>query len=100
MKKTVTLGAVVLAVAAAVLVALAGSLEPPGPPAPTMKTLDEVEPRTPIHQADLPLTISSSGSYYLVEDIVTTGNGITIAADNVTIDLMGFTLEGGVGDGL
>ena len=44
----------------------AGELDPPGPPtAGTMKTLDEVEPRTAIHQSDIPLIITDSGSYYL-----------------------------------
>jgi len=38
-----------------------GSLTPPGAPAPTMKSLDQIEPRTPI--SSLPFTISSSGSY-------------------------------------
>ena len=77
--------------------ALAGDLEPTGPPAPTMKTLEEVEARTPIHAEDLPLTISGSGSYYLVEDITfgtANENGITITTDDVTIDLNGFKLEG------
>lgn len=81
--------------------ALAGDLNPPaGPVAPTMKTLDEVEPRTPIHAADLPLLITAPGSYYLAEDIVTAGNGIAVNASDVTIDLMGFILEGGTGIGI
>jgi parallel beta-helix repeat protein len=76
---------------------LAGELEPPGPPAPTMKTLEEAEPRIPIYAEDLPLTITEPGSYYLAEDIETTGQGITIEAEDVTIDLMGHALRGGVG---
>ena len=34
-----------------------------------MKTLAEVEPRTAISQADIPLTISQPGSYYLAGNI-------------------------------
>jgi hypothetical protein len=72
-----------------------GSLAPPGAPAPTMKTLAQIEPRTPI-SGPLPLTISSAGSYYLTTNL--TGaigtNGITIVANNVTLDLNGFTLQG------
>src|ERR1017187_5689298 len=69
-----------------------GPLTPPGPPAPTMKTLSQVEPRTPITNAAA-VTISTSGSYYLTTNIaVTAGNAITIAADNVTLDLNGFTI--------
>jgi len=78
--------------------ALAGDLEPPGDPAPTMKSLDEIESRTPIREADLPLTINQPGSYYLVEDIVTAGSGIVITAPNVTIDLKGFSLSAATGD--
>lgn len=52
-----------------------GSLTPPGAPAPTMRTLDQVEPRTPI--SALPYVISKSGSYY-----VTGANGIHVDAHN------------------
>src|SRR5260370_6407387 len=69
-----------------------GNLAPPGAPAPTMKSLDQIEARTPISSA--PFTISAPGSYYLTKDLsVTTGNGITISADNVTLDLNGFTIS-------
>ena len=44
-------------------VAAQGSLTPPGAPAETMKTLEQVEPRTPV--SSLPFTITQSGSYYL-----------------------------------
>lgn len=90
----------VLALAGLLLVwtlATAGDLEPNAPPAPTMKTLDEVEPRIPIHASDLPLTITEPNSYYLVEDVNftdTTNHAITIECDDVTIDLMGYTLNG------
>ena len=71
-----------------------GSLTPPGAPAPTMKTLDQVEPRTII--TNLPYTISQPGSYYLTTNLTgTTGvDGITISADDVTVDLNGFALLG------
>jgi parallel beta-helix repeat protein len=69
-----------------------GSLTPPGAPAATMKTLDQVEPRTPISSA--PYTISQPGSYYLSTNLTSTGHGVAIAASGVTLDLMGFTLSG------
>src|SRR2546421_9068090 len=69
-----------------------GSLTPPGAPAPTMKTLAQIEPRTPI--SSLPFTISTSGSYYLTKNLsVATGDGITISVDKVTLDLNGFTIS-------
>jgi parallel beta-helix repeat protein len=90
----------VLALAGLVVFALsghAGDLEPSGPPGPTMKTLEEVEPRTPISQDDIPLTITISGSYYLTENLFAVGFGphvIEIADDDITIDLRGFAITG------
>jgi parallel beta-helix repeat protein len=77
-----------------------GDLEPPGPPEPTMKTLVDVEPRIPIYTEDLPLTITEPGSYYLAEDIYTSGEGIKVNTESVAIDLMGHTLTGGTGTGI
>jgi len=70
-----------------------GSLTPPGAPAPTMKTLDQVEPRTAI--TNLPYTISQSGSYYLTKTFAQTfsSDAITISTNNVTLDLCGFTIQ-------
>jgi hypothetical protein len=70
----------------------AGSLTPPGAPAPTMKTLQEMEPRTLIAAA--PFTISAPGSYYLSTNLtVASGSAIMISASGVTLDLNGFTLS-------
>jgi hypothetical protein len=63
-----------------------------------MKTLDEVEPRIPI--SSLPFAISESGSYYLTGNLRTRGNGITVTANDVTIDLMGYAITGGNGNGI
>jgi parallel beta-helix repeat protein len=59
-----------------------------------MKTLEQIEPRTPISSADY--VIFNSGSYYLTSNLtgVALQNGITVNADDVTIDLNGFTLIG------
>jgi hypothetical protein len=79
-----------------------GPLTPPGPPAPTMKSLAQIEPRTPI--SSIPITISQPGSYFLTGNLTlpaanSGANGITITTDNVTIDLSGFTLDGaGIGN--
>jgi hypothetical protein len=75
-----------------------GALTPPGAPAPTMKSLDQVdaklEKRVPI--SALPYSISNSGSYYLASNVVgvASSDGITIAANNVTLDLNGFAVTG------
>jgi len=71
-----------------------GSLTPPGAPAPTMKTLSQVEPRIPI--SSLPFNIDTSGSYYVTSNLVGTVNsdGIYIWANDVTVDLNGFALIG------
>ena len=75
----------------------AGSLEPPGPPAPTMMTISQVEPRYPI--SSLPITIGASGSYYLTNDLVGGSGlvGINITASFVALDLNGFQLIGVAG---
>ena len=69
-----------------------GSLTPPGAPSPTMKTLAQIEARTPISSA--PFTISVPGSYYLTTNLtVSSGDAIIIATNGVTLDLNGFTLS-------
>lgn len=78
--------------------AIAGDLNPPaGPVAPTMKTLQEVEPRRPISMDDIPLTINIvGGSFYLTENLLALGVGqncITVNASDVTIDLNGFAID-------
>jgi len=67
------------------------SLTPSGAPTPTLRTLDQIEPRTPISGSCI---ITNSGSYYLTGNIATTSSGIIIRTNNVTIDLMGYTLSG------
>lgn len=93
----------VLALASLVLFSLggyAGKLEPSVPPVPTMKTLDEVEPRMAVQSlsgdANSQYIISQPSSYYLAGNITGEPNkcGIMIAANNVTVDLMGFGLIG------
>lgn len=67
-----------------------GPLDPPAAPAPT----DGVRgPGTPI--SSLPYSITQSGYYYVTRPLLgVSGNGISISASNVTLDLGGFTLNG------
>jgi parallel beta-helix repeat protein len=89
-----TLLAAMITFAAVCATPAQGPLTPPGAPAPTMKTLDQVEPRTPI--SSLPFNILQPGSYYLTTNLtgVSGWAGILINASGVTIDLMGFELVG------
>src|SRR5262249_11882989 len=77
-----------------------GGLTPPGAPAPTMKSLSDIDThigpagqqRTLISSA--PFTITQPGSYSLAANLaVTSGNAITISADDVTLNLNGFTIS-------
>jgi len=88
----ILVSALVLSLQAAVLAQ--GPLAPPGPPGPTFKTLQQVEPRTPI--SSLPITLSQPGSYYVTTNLqgVAGQHGITINGPRVTLDLMGFELRG------
>jgi len=81
-----------------------GPLSPGGAPAPSMKTLAQIEPRIDLMSPTLPAgvttsanteyIISQSGSYYLSRDIVTAKQeGISITATNVTLDLNGFRIS-------
>ncbi|HWY78211.1 MAG TPA: right-handed parallel beta-helix repeat-containing protein [Verrucomicrobiae bacterium] len=76
-----------------------GTLTPPGPPVPTMKSLQQIEPRTPI--SSLPFTITDPGSYYVTGNLTGVSNfdGIDIQTPYVDLDLRGFTLTGANGSG-
>jgi len=81
----------------------AGPLTPPsGPIEPTMKRLDEVEPRIPIDtllgSSNSVHRITRPGSYYLTGDIVGEAGKSAIMvlsfAGKATIDLNGYTIRG------
>jgi hypothetical protein len=42
----------------------------------------------------LPKTITDAGFYYITKNLTSTGDGIIVDADDVTIDLMGFCITG------
>lgn len=96
--------AAVLVGSAALLTA--GPLNPPGGPvSSTYRTLAEVEPRIPISAATTPGDATSTfrivqpGSYYLTGNVAGESGkvGIRVTANDVTIDLNGFTLTGVTG---
>ena len=95
--KTTTL---LLALTTSFTLAQGPLMPPPGVPAPSMKTLDQIEARTPIPKSPaVPIagphfTISQPGSYYLTGNItVSTGDAIVIVSDDVSLDLNGFTVR-------
>jgi len=74
-----------------------GALTPPSAPAPTMRTLDQIEPRIPLGAvggSTAPIKIQAPGSYVLLGNLsCENGYAIIIAASNVTLDLNGFTVS-------
>ena len=82
-----------------------GSLTAPAAPAPTMKTLNQVEPRLELNGANTPgdadsiYKITQPGSYYLSGNLIGASgkHGIEIAARDVSLDLNGFALTGVAG---
>jgi hypothetical protein len=82
-----------------------GSLTPTAAPTPTMKTLQQIEPRTEINATNTPgdsdslYKITQPGSYYITGNITGVSGKHVIeialpAGGPVTLDLMGFELVG------
>ena len=59
-----------------------------------MKTLEQTEPRIPVAFVTF---LGSPGSYYLTQNLT---NTVTIGANNVTLDLMGFSIDAASGPGI
>ena len=88
-----------------------GALTPTGAPAPSMRTLLQIEPRTPVDathtagDANSIFRISTPGSYYLTGNLTFTprlGDSsqqscIEIQSNDVTLDLNGFRISNGAG---
>ncbi len=100
--KSINVLSVICVLTVSALSGYAGELNPPAPPSAggTMKTLDEVEPRIPVNDENTPgnstytYIINQTGSYYLTGNITSTSKtGIKIEADNVTLDLSGYTIS-------
>ena len=94
MKKRLVLAMVLLSAGPVHGVFAAGSFETQAALAPTMKTVRQVEARTPIHGPG-PVTITAPGSYFLTSNINVAGlPAVVIRASNVALDLNGFTIAG------
>jgi hypothetical protein len=99
----------ILAVWLATVVSLfgQGSLTPPGAPAPTMKSLEQVASTgIPLNATNAPgdanyhFIINQPGSYFLTGNLgVTKANGIRVNVAGVTIDLNGFEISRSSGTG-
>ena len=80
-----------------------GTLTPPSAaPAPSMRSLDQIEPRRPLGTPNqlntATLVISAPGSYVLQGNVtVAAGDAIQIRADDVTLNLNGFTIASTAG---
>lgn len=96
--------AIIAALTATPAFSQGGPLTPPvGAPAPTMKSLDQIEPRRPLVSGSPgvfvfssgQITISQPGSYYLTGnmDISANSSGIIVEANGVTVDLMGYSIR-------
>ena len=74
-----------------------GALAPTHAPAPVMRTLDQLDTRTPVGQfggSTATITLSGPGSYVLLGNVtVSEGYAITILGNDITLDLNGFTLS-------
>ncbi|MGH7622796.1 MAG: hypothetical protein ACREMU_10690, partial [Gemmatimonadaceae bacterium] len=75
-----------VAIAAVAGIVHGGPLDPPGSPASTDGVL---RPGTPI--TSIPFSITQPGNYYLTRNLTmaTSGDGITITSDEVSLDLGG-----------
>jgi hypothetical protein len=97
------LSAAALTVLLAGAALIAGPLTPPaGPVSSSYRTLGDTEPRTPVQSLPGSSTslylISQPGSYYLTGNITNTPAGLSairVTANDVSIDLRGFTIDGG-----
>ena len=69
-----------------------GSLAPGAAPGASMRSLDQLDPRTPISTAGT--VISVPGSYYLTTNLTASVHGIRITTNWVTVDLNGFAIKG------
>lgn len=102
-RRRLTIGSGVALVIGVCLLASGGDLNPPaGPVAPTMKSLDEMEPRIAVNAVNTPgdansiYKITQPGSYYLTGNVMGSVShfGVEISASGVTLDLNGYELVG------